>query len=137
MTELTAMRLIWLAGAIHAGIVFANIPLPRRLRVQEYLAGVPTFLRQIVYVHWIYIVLVVGLFSALCFGFARNLAGASPLGRFLSAFMCGFWLLRVLLQWFYYDAEIRRANRRLDALYLVALVGLVAIFGWVAFIPAA
>jgi hypothetical protein len=137
MTELTAMRLIWLAGAIHAGIVFANIPLPRRLRVQEYLAGVPTFLRQIVYVHWIYIVLVVGLFSALCFGFARDLAGASPLGRFLSAFMCGFWLLRVLLQWFYYDAEIRRANRRLDALYLVALVGLVAIFGWVAFIPAA
>jgi hypothetical protein len=131
------MRLIWLAGAIHAGIVFANIPLPRRLRVQEYLAGVPTFLRQIVYVHWIYIVLVVGLFSALCFGFARDLAGASPLGRFLSAFMCGFWLLRVLLQWFYYDAEIRRANRRLDALYLVALVGLVAIFGWVAFIPAA
>jgi hypothetical protein len=137
MTELTAMRLIWLAGAIHAGIVFANIPLPRRLRVQEYLAGVPTFLRQIVYVHWIYTVLVVGLFSALCFGFARDLAGASPLGRFLSAFMCGFWLLRVLLQWFYYDAEIRRANRRLDALYLVALVGLVAIFGWVAFIPAA
>ena len=137
MTELTAMRLIWLAGAIHAGIVFANIPLPRRLRVQEYLAGVPTFLRQIVYVHWIYVVLVVGLFSALCFGFARDLAGASPLGRFLSAFMCGFWLLRVLLQWLYYDAELRRANRRLDALYLVALVGLVAIFGWVAFIPAA
>jgi len=137
MTELTAMRLIWLAGAIHAGIVFANIPLPRRLRVQEYLAGVPPFLRQIVYVHWIYVVLVVGLFSALCFGFARDLAGASPLGRFLSAFMCGFWLLRVLLQWLYYDAELRRANRRLDALYLVALVGLVAIFGWVAFIPAA
>jgi hypothetical protein len=137
MTELTAIRLIWVAGAIHAGIVFANIPLPRRLRVQENLAGVPTFLRQIVYVHWIYIVLVVGLFSALCFGFARDLAGASLLGRFLSAFMCGFWLLRVLLQWFYYDAEIRRANRRLDALYLVALVGLVAIFGWVAFLPAA
>jgi hypothetical protein len=137
MTELTAVRLLWLAGGTHAGIVFANIPLPRRLRVRENLAGVPTFLRQIVYVHWIYIVLVVGLFSALCFGFARDLAGASRLGRFLSAFMGGFWLLRVLLQWFYYDAEMRRANRLLDAVYLVALAALVAIFGWVALVPAA
>lgn len=137
MSEPTAVHLIWLAGAVHAGIVFANIPLPRRLRVRENLAGVPAFLRQIFYVHWIYIVLVVGLFSALCFGFARDLAGASVLGRFLSAFVCGFWLLRVLLQWFYYDAEMRRANRLLDAVYLVALAALIAIFGWVALVPAA
>jgi hypothetical protein len=137
MSEPTAVHLIWLAGAVHAGIVFANIPLPRRLRVRENLAGVAAFLRQIFYVHWIYIVLVVGLFSALCFGFARDLAGASVLGRFLSAFVCGFWLLRVLLQWFYYDAEMRRANRLLDAVYLVALAALIAIFGWVALVPAA
>lgn len=136
MNNLTAVRLIWLAGAVQAGIVFANIPLPRRLRVRENLARVPAFLRQIFYVHWIYIVLVVGLFSALCFGFASDLTGATPLGRFLSAFLCAFWLLRVLLQWFYYDPEIRRANRWLDALYLLALAGLVAIFGWVAFVPA-
>jgi hypothetical protein len=137
MSEPTAVHLIWLAGAVHAGIVFANIPLPRRLRVRENLAGVAAFLRQIFYVHWIYIVLVVGLFSALCFGFARDLAGASVLGRFLSAFVCGFWLLRVLLQWFYYDAEMRRANRLLDAVYLVALAALIVIFGWVALVPAA
>jgi len=137
MSELTAVRLIWLAGAIHAGIVFANIPLPQRLRVRENLAGVPRYLRQIFYVHWIYIVLVVGFFSALCFGFTHDLAGTSPLGWFLSVFMCGFWMLRVFLQWFYYDPEIRRANRGLDAVYLVALAALIVIFGWVSLVPTA
>jgi hypothetical protein len=135
MSADSAIRLIWIAGAIHAGIVLANIPLPHRLRVRENLSNVPVFLRQIFYVHWLYIVLIVGLFSALCFAFARDLAGASALGRFLSAFIGGFWLLRIFLQTLYYDRELRRANRTLDALYLAALVVLVGIFGLVSVHP--
>jgi len=122
-------QLIWGAGAVHLGIVAANVPLPGRLRVRERLAGVPRFLRQIVYVHWVYIVIVVGLFAALCFGFAPDLAGASSLGRFLSGFIAGFWLLRIVLQIFYYDREVRRENQGLDLLYLGSLIVLVAIFG--------
>ena len=127
--------LIWGAGAVHVGIVAANIPLPRRLRVRERMAGVPRFLRQIFYVHWVYIVIVVGLFAALCFGFAPELAGASGLGRFLSAFMAGFWLLRIVLQLFYYDREVRRENRGLDMLYVGSLIVLVVIFGIAAVRP--
>jgi hypothetical protein len=127
--------LIWFAGAVHVGIVLANIPLLGRLRVGERLAGVPRFLRQIVYVHWAYILIVVGLFAALCFGFAAELAGASGLGRFLSAFMAGFWLLRIVLQVFYYDRELRRENRGMDTLYVVSLVVLVGILGLAALRP--
>jgi UDP-N-acetylmuramyl pentapeptide phosphotransferase/UDP-N-acetylglucosamine-1-phosphate transferase len=121
-------KLIWGAGAVHVGIVAANIPLPRRLQVRERLAGVPRFLRQIFYVHWIYIVIVLGLFAALCFGFAPDLAGGSALGRFLSGFIAAFWLLRIVLQLFYYDREVRRENRGLDFLYVWSLIVLVAIF---------
>jgi len=32
--------------------------------------------------------------------------------------MGGFWLLRLLLQWSYYDPEVRRKNRVLDAMYV-------------------
>ena len=85
---------------------------------------------------WVYIVLTVAWFSALCFGFAHELAGASALGRFLSVFMAGFWLLRILLQCFYYDRGVRRAHRLLDALYTVSLLILTGIFGWVATHPA-
>ena len=129
------IRAIWGAGAVHVGIMAANIPLPGRLRVRERLAGVPRFVRQIFYVHWVYIVIVLGMFAALCFGFAPELAGASGLGRFLSGFMAGFWLLRIGLQIFYYDREIRRENRVLDLLYLGSLVVLVVIFGTAAVRP--
>jgi len=122
-------ELIWFAGAAQVGVVVANGPLLGRLRVGERLAGVPRFLRQIVYVHWVYILIVVGMFAALCFGFASDLAGASGLGRFLSGFIAGFWLLRILLQVFYYDKELRRENRGMDLLYVVSLIVLVGIFG--------
>lgn len=114
---------------VHLGIIGANVPLPRRLRVRERLAGITRFVRQIFYVHWIYIVIVLGLFAALCFGFAPELAGASLLGRFLSGFMAGFWLLRIGLQICYYDREVRRENRGMDMLYLASLAVLVVIFG--------
>ena len=126
------IRAIWAAGAVHIGIMAANIPLPRRLLVRERLAGVPRFVRQIFYVHWVYIVIVLGLIAALCFGFAPELAGASAMGRFLSGFMAGFWLLRIVLQVFYYDREVRRENQGLDLLYLGALAVLVVIFGMAA-----
>jgi energy-coupling factor transporter transmembrane protein EcfT len=128
MTAGTIGSLVWLAGCIQAGILLGNIPLPRRLRVREKLASVPGFLRQIFYVHWFFIVLVVALFSLVCFAFGPDLSGGSELGRFLSAFMAVFWFIRIILQWFYYDRQMRRENRWLDTAYNVALVALVAIF---------
>ena len=129
------IRAIWGAGAVQVGIIAANVPMPGRLRVRERLAGVPNFVRQIFYVHWVYIIIVLGLFAALCFGFAPDLAGASALGRFLSGFMAAFWLLRILLQISYYDREIRRDNRVLDVLYLASLFMLVVILGMAALRP--
>ena len=101
---------------MHLGIIAANVPLPGRLRVRERLEGVPRFLRQIFYVHWLYIVIVLGAFATLCFRFAPELAGVTAMGRFLSGFMAAFWLLRIVLQIFYYGREIRRQNRLLDAM---------------------
>lgn len=137
MNALTQVRLIWAAGAIQAAIVLVNGILPGRLRIRENVRTVPIFVRQIFYVHWVYIVLTVGFFSALCFGFAPDLAGGSRLGRFLSAFLAGFWLLRVALQCLYYDREVRRAHRWLDALYLASLVALFLIFARAAYSPVA
>jgi hypothetical protein len=135
MTSHAMSDAIRAAGAIYLGIMVANVPLPRRLRLQERLAGVPRFVRQIFYVHWIYIVLLLGMFAALCWGFARDLSGATALGRFLSAVMAAFWLLRMGLQVFYYDRQLRRENRGFDLLYLTALAFLIVIFGVAALRP--
>jgi hypothetical protein len=135
MTTITWTYLLWIAGCIHVGIVLANIPLPGMLNVRHHLTDVPTFIRQVFYVHWFYIVLIVSLFAALCFGFTHDLMGASRLGRFLSAFMAGFWILRIVLQWFYYDYSLLRKHRMLYITYTVALIVVVAILGTVAIHP--
>jgi hypothetical protein len=57
------------------------------------------------------------------------------LGRFLSAFLGMFWLLRIFLQLFYYDRGVRRDNGVLDALYLGSLIVLVGILGFVSVHP--
>ena len=81
---------IRVAGVIQLVIIAVNLLLPGRLRVREQLATAPRLIRQIFYAHWAYIVLVLGLFSALCLAFPAELAGACGLGRFLSAFLATF-----------------------------------------------
>jgi hypothetical protein len=119
---------IWAAGVVHLAIAAANFALPQRLRVRENAARLSPILRQVLYVHWLYIGIVLLIFAALCLFFAEELAGGSVLGRFLSGAMAGFWLLRIPLQLFYYDRETRRQNRALDALYLLALTFLAGVF---------
>ncbi|HSS96804.1 MAG TPA: hypothetical protein VLK33_07235 [Terriglobales bacterium] len=135
MTNATCTYLIWMVGCIHVGIVLANVPLPGMLQVRENLTNVPRFIRQVFYVHWVYIVLIVGFFAALCFGFAHDLMGASFLGRFLSAFIACFWILRIALQWLYYDYTLLRRHRVLYITYTVALIVVVAVLGTVAIHP--
>jgi hypothetical protein len=120
---------IRVAGVVQLVIIAVNLLLPGKLQVREQLATAPRFIRQIFYAHWAYIVLVLGLFSALCLAFPAELAGACGLGRFLSAFLATFWLSRLAVQWAYYDRDMRRANRTLDSLYSEAVMILSIVFG--------
>ena len=136
MTIPEMSALIWIAGGIHTAIVVTNFFLPHKLQVQRNLGDAPRFLKQIFYVHWFYIVVIVALFAVLCFRFAPELAGGSQLGRFLSAFIAGFWFCRALLQWFYYDPQLLRESAWLRVAYSVALIALTSIFGVAAIHPA-
>lgn len=119
---------LWAAGAVQLMILAANFFLPKKLRCRENLSRVSPMIRSIFVVHWVYIVLVLGIFSALSFWFAPELAGASRLGRFLSAAIAVFWLLRVPIQLFAYDPELRRQNRFGDVIFLAAFSYLGIVF---------
>jgi len=82
-----------------------------------------------------YIMLVQVGFALLCFWFAGELTFGRPLGRALAGFLAVFWGLRVLLQLFYYDRELRRDNRLFDVLFLAADSFLAAVFALAALLP--
>jgi hypothetical protein len=125
----TMILLIRAAGAVQLAILAANFILPRKLECRENLARVSRMIRDVFIVHWIYIGLTLMLFSALCFWFAPELAGASRLGHFLSAAIALFWLPRIPIQLFLYDAELRRQHRAGDVAILLAFSFLVIVFG--------
>ena len=116
---------IWLAGGIQLFIVAMNVPLPRVLRYREELAKLSPIVRQIFIVHSAYIVLVVIGFSVLCFCFATELAGGSPLGTFLSGALAAFWVARLIIQLGHYDADTRR-RYRLGHVLFTFLIGLLS-----------
>jgi len=119
---------VWAAGAVQVVILGANFVLPRKLSCRENLERVSPMIRTVFIVHWVYIVLVLGIFASLCFWFAPELAGATRLGHFLSSVIAVFWLVRVPIQLFFYDREIRRQNRFGDVVFLLAFSYLGVLF---------
>ena len=113
--------LLWVAGIVQVMIAGANLFLPRLLQYQTNLARVSPMVREIFLVHSGYIVLVVLAFGVMSLAFAPELAGGSPLGRFLSGFLALFWLLRVPVQ-LAYDPALRRKYRAFDMAFLAALL---------------
>jgi hypothetical protein len=124
---------IWAAGGIQVLILIANFLLPEKLDCRGNLARVSPMIRHVFVVHWFYILGILGIFSALCFWFAPELAGASRIGHFLSAAMALFWLPRIPIQLFVYDSELRRRHRWADVAMLLAISYLVLVFGAAAF----
>jgi vacuolar-type H+-ATPase subunit I/STV1 len=124
--------LLWLAGIVQVGISLASLILPRKLDYAENLRRVTPIIRQIFIVHSAYIVGVVLLFAAITFGFARDLASGRGLGRFLSSTIAIFWICRVPVQFFYYDASVRRSNRLGDILFGSAALFLAIAYGMAA-----
>ncbi|TME74573.1 MAG: hypothetical protein E6I47_16165 [Chloroflexi bacterium] len=120
---------VQIAGAVQLAIGLANLPLATRLQYRKNLAGASEIVRQVFYVHAAYIVLVVLGFAALALLFPAELSSGRPIGRFLSAFLAIFWLLRVPIQLFYYPVEIRRQNRLADVIFTVAFAFLAVVFG--------
>lgn len=129
----TLVVALWTAGLVQLAIIVGNFVIPQKLKYGENLAQVAPIIRQIFLVHSGYIVGIVLFFAAVSFGFPRELASGRGLGRFLAASMAVFWICRIPLQLFYYDATLRRANRVGDLAMILALVFLSLTYAAAAF----
>lgn len=126
---------IYVAGVLQLLVASANVFAFGKFRYLEHLRNVPLVMRQVFLVQNAYLMLVQGGSALLCFIFAGELTSGQTLGVALAGFLAVFWGLRVLLQVFYYDRELRRANRLFDLLFLVGDGYLAVVFSLAAMLP--
>jgi hypothetical protein len=97
--------LILIGGVLHFGILLASACVPRVLDWQRELAKLDPLSRQLVWVHGAFIVLVIVGFGAISVALPSELASGSLLARGVCGFIALFWLARLGVQFFVFDAK--------------------------------
>ena len=97
--------LLLIGGLLHFAILIASALTPRVLDWRRNLAALDPFLRRLFWVYGCFIVLVIISFGALSVLNADALASGDPLARPLCAVIAIFWLARLAVQFFVFDAR--------------------------------
>ena len=96
---------ILIGGVLHFGILIASALVPRVLEWNVELKKLSVLSRQLVWVHGAFIVLVIVGFGMLSVGAPRELASGSILARGVCLFIAVFWTMRLVVQFFVFDAK--------------------------------
>ena len=92
-------------GLLHFVILIASAVTPRVLDWRTNLATLHPFLRRLFWVYGGFIVLVIISFGTLTLLRVDELAAAAPLARSVCAMIAMFWLARLTVQFFVFDAR--------------------------------
>jgi len=130
--------LLQLAGFLQFSILIASAIMPRVLNWRQNLAPLHPFLRRLFWVYAVFIVLVIIAFATLTFLHAGAMAVGEPVARSLCAFIAIFWVVRLAVQFFVFDARPFLTNWFYALGYhglTVIFSVLVLIYGWAALSP--
>lgn len=133
----TLQLLIILAGLTHLTVLAASAAAPRVLNWRDELALLQPLSRQLVWVHGVFIVLVIVGFAAVSLLNSAALTDGSMLSRSVCALIAVFWLLRLMMGLFVFDTRsvLTTAARKLGyALLNVVIVFHVAVYGYAALV---
>ena len=97
--------LLLIGGLLHFVILIASALTPRVLDWRRNLAALNSFLRRLFWVYGCFIVLVIISFGVLTLADANELASGAPLARAVCAMIAIFWLARLAVQFFVFDAR--------------------------------
>jgi hypothetical protein len=100
-----------LAGLLLIVLAAAHVTFPKRFHWADELPRLSLLNRQMFLVHVWYIVFTVASMGVLSLVFTEVLIERSPLARFVLAWLCFFWLSRLVVQWFVYDRALWVGNR--------------------------
>ena len=131
-------QLLFVAGALHFTLLLPGALLPRVLNWRAELRNVCDLTRHVIWVHGAFVVIVIVGFGLLTVLNARALTSGTVLARSLCGLIALFWLARLGIQLFLFDARPYLGNWFLKAGYhgLTAVFAyFAAVYAWAALIP--
>ena len=138
MTPATLSNLLLLGGVCHFGILLASALVPRVLDWRGELRRLNPLSRHLVWTHGAFIVLVIAAFGAISVANAADLAGGAALSRWVCGFIATFWLARLGIQLFLFDARPFLTGALLKLGYhglTVVFTYLGLVYAWAALLP--
>lgn len=94
-----------IAGVLLIGLALLHVFFPKRFGWKKELASLSLLSRQIMYVHTLFIALVILLMGIFCISSANEIV-ITPLGRRVALGFAIFWVVRLGVQFFGYSSEL-------------------------------
>jgi hypothetical protein len=135
MTRHTLEILLILAGALHLCITSAGVVMTFVLDWRKTLATLTALTRHIIWVHGLFVLLTIIAFGAVSLLRAGDLASGAPLARAICGFIALFWGVRLMIQFFLFDARPFLTRRLLAVGYhglTVVFVYFTLVYGFAA-----
>jgi hypothetical protein len=114
---------LYIAAAIQLGVAVLNLFLVRIMKWEEPVARMPQLVREVFHVHAWFISITLVIFGVVTIQFAGELAaGKNELGRWL---VCGiglFWLIRWVMQFFFYSSSHWKGKRAETAVHIALIL---------------
>ena len=94
---------LWLAGAGHFVVLIASFQVPQRLGWKKDLSKLTSFNRKLMWVHGGFAVYTIMAFGVLTFMLHSEMLEGQRAATALAAFIGIYWLLRIVVDFMYYD----------------------------------
>ena len=97
--------LLFVAGLLHMSITSAGLAMTFVLDWRKNLAPLCALTREIIWTHALFVLLTIVAFGVISMALPATLASGSPLARAVCSFIALFWGIRLMIQFFLFDAR--------------------------------
>lgn len=122
----TLSHCIFISGILHLATLLGSAQVPRELNFKKELPKLPPLMQHWVLVAGLYVVINLVAFGLICLFLSESLASGTPLARAFCGYVGFFWVFRLCIQFFVFDAKPYLRNWFLTLGYH----GLTVVFIW-------
>jgi len=112
------------AALVQLAVAILNLWLVQIMKWKPDLERMPLLIREVFYIHCLFISITLAIFAILTWHFAGDIAlAANPLSVWLAVAIGLFWLIRSLLQWSHYSPSHWRGDGLRTAIHFLLFFG--------------